>query len=353
MNEFNPREFRRSLRGPDISDAEYRVAVELAEFSMIGKPTVWPSVPTLAENCGMDDRSVRRILGRLEAKGVIVCAVRSKGGRGQTSRWQLCANKTLTRESGFTGHKTLTHEAENPDPAGIKTLTHRSPEVVIEEERRRGDAPPAWGGNASPGNDDDVSHPETWAEWAAKAELPVERPFCPRHPRGNTGQPCGGCKEARELLEQWKQEHADWQELTKELRAEIRACKFCDELGQYTDDEGLWWCEHDVAPPGYVPNGPVDCPECFDSGNVYRARKWDDLSSQWIDCHADDDGAKRLLVRCTCKTSPAGVYRCNTCQDRGIVLNSDGKPGSKIRICHHDGSWHIATLEELADLEVA
>jgi len=86
---FSPRAFRRSLRHACLTDAEYRVANELCEFAGIGKPVVWPSVPTLAENCCMKDRGVQYTLGRLEAKGVIACVTRSKGGRGQTSRWQL------------------------------------------------------------------------------------------------------------------------------------------------------------------------------------------------------------------------------------------------------------------------
>jgi len=40
---------------------------------------------------------------------------------------------------------------------------------------------------------------------------------------------------------------------------------------------------------------------------------------------------------------------CGICRDGGIVLNSDGCPGNQIRICHHDGSWHPATPEELTD----
>jgi hypothetical protein len=46
-------------------------------------------------------------------------------------------------------------------------------------------------------------------------------------------------------------------------------------------------------------------------------------------------------------TKPA--WRCDDCHDDGIVLNRDGKPGSRPRICHHDRSWHEATPEELAE----
>jgi Helix-turn-helix domain len=167
MNEFNPREFRRSLRRPDISDAEYRVAVELCEHANRGDPIVWPSVPTLAEDSAMTDRAVQKILRRLEDKGVIVCEIRSKGGRGKSSRWRLIVNtETVNDGTPFTEPERVNHGARNGEPRSTKPRTAVHPKK-IEEEGRRGDAPAAWRGNASPLNDDDVTHPETWAAFCA------------------------------------------------------------------------------------------------------------------------------------------------------------------------------------------
>jgi hypothetical protein len=42
-------------------------------------------------------------------------------------------------------------------------------------------------------------------------------------------------------------------------------------------------------------------------------------------------------------------WSCGVCHDDNIVLNSDGKPGSDPRICHHNGTWHPASPEELAE----
>ncbi len=50
-------------------------------------------------------------------------------------------------------------------------------------------------------------------------------------------------------------------------------------------------------------------------------------------------------------SAPAPSYRCRVCHDDGIVLNSDGLPGRDIRICHHDNTWHVATPDELAELD--
>lgn len=174
--EFNPRDFRRGLRDASITDAEYRVAVELCEHAGIGKPVVWPSVPTLAENCCMKDRAVQYILRRLESKGVIACENRSKGGRGQTSRWRLLT-KTVHSHAPFTDPETVHHDSRNGAPARPKTVHGHAPEEVIEEERRS----------------------------AARAPAPADA--APRAPRQGSGQkPVNdeGASEDGLLLESWE-----------------------------------------------------------------------------------------------------------------------------------------------------
>lgn len=151
MAKFHPRDFRRGLRFNTLTDSEFRVAVELCEFAGPGNPEVWPSTARMAEYCCMDERSVRRIMRRLEAKGVVSCDGPSKGGRNQTNRWTLHA-ETRTEESGFIAGKpgqsgpgldaeTLTRESLNPDPpvpkpgpTGPETLTRGSGEVVRSRE---------------------------------------------------------------------------------------------------------------------------------------------------------------------------------------------------------------------------
>lgn len=114
---FQPRDFRRSLRGAGITPTEYRVAIELCEYANRGEPIVWPSVPTLAENSAMTDRAVQKILRRLEDKGVIVCEIRSKGGPGKSSRWRLVIRNAETVNHGtpFAAPETVNHETLNPE----------------------------------------------------------------------------------------------------------------------------------------------------------------------------------------------------------------------------------------------
>jgi hypothetical protein len=148
--EFHPGAFRRGLRHAGLTHGEYRVAVELAEHASPDRPTVWPSVPTLMEICGMTDRGVRQVLTNLEAKGVIACPARIKGGRGHTNHWRLLViptPKTLTEGAGFTDPETLhdgsgfTTETLNENAAKPCTKTHEtlndgSGEVVRSSKKR-------------------------------------------------------------------------------------------------------------------------------------------------------------------------------------------------------------------------
>ena len=119
MSGFHPRDFRRSLRHANLTDAEYRVAVEMCEYATIDQPEVWPSAAALADSCHKTARTVIRIARRLEEKQLIVRTVTSKGGRAKTNHWRL--QETLTGVSGFTSAETLTSQALNPDISGPET----------------------------------------------------------------------------------------------------------------------------------------------------------------------------------------------------------------------------------------
>ena len=82
--------------------------------------------------------------------------------------------------------------------------------------------------DAKPLNHDDEFHLETWREWAAQYNLPVEEPA----PNQNR------------FRAKWRSERQDWRNLQIELRGETKACPRCDTNGLYTDQDGLWWCDH-------------------------------------------------------------------------------------------------------------
>jgi hypothetical protein len=86
--------------------------------------------------------------------------------------------------------------------------------------------------------------PLDWEEWLPTADLfgiPVERPlseFCDKHPIG-TSKNCHGCREQRELCEDWDDCFKRWERYHKKATEamNIRNCKYCrDSDGRYTKD---------------------------------------------------------------------------------------------------------------------
>jgi Helix-turn-helix domain len=221
--QFHPGVFRRGLRHAGLSDGEFRVAVELSEYSGMDKPVVWPSVRALAEACGMTERGVQKALERLVTKGVLALVSRTKGGRGCTNHWRLLT-KTPNRDSGFETAETPNHgspftaETPNEDTPKPRTEAHetpnpRSPEVVISGERE-GDARAR----------ERTDQPDNLPGWATPP------PECLQHPNGyEHSQPCGRCAalrkwntaeaKAKRQDANYRQAHREWNQLSGEARA--------------------------------------------------------------------------------------------------------------------------------------
>lgn len=241
---FHPRDFRRGLRHAGLTHGEYRVAVELAEFSNRDEPIVWPSVATLAEICGMTERGVQGILSSLTAKGVTVCVDRSTGGRGNTNRWRLLV-ATPNHRSGFTEAETPNETAQKPRTKLRETPNPRSPEVVrrsflegVGGTRARArerepepldveivpnhsnEPPPATGLSANgvqPLDVEPASREVIARRIGGLAEIDAElvygdlepELYCERHSPHGTDRPCVGCKKQRQHNEAWQQEQED------------------------------------------------------------------------------------------------------------------------------------------------
>lgn len=252
--DFHPRDFRRGLRHLRLDDAEYRVAMELCEFAAIGRPIVWPGVKTLAEHCGMTPRGVQGILLRLEAKGVIACVTRSKGGRGHTTHWQLLVQRpqTTNGRSRFTGTEITNRGAGNYEPPCSETTNGRSPEVGMEVGMEVGgracvrETPPTP--EPQQPRNDRTSQPSANSNSERPAAVEPS-PFCPRHP-GGTDKPCKGCQQARERVEALtvgaEREHDAQRQAEADRRA---ACPDCDHgfVDVYDDDGnevGVRKCTH-------------------------------------------------------------------------------------------------------------
>ncbi len=112
---------------------------------------------------------------------------------------------------------------------------------------------------------------------------------------------------------------------------------------------------HDPEPPEFCdehqPHGPWK--SCRDCTIVWKAR------NRWKERHPErflsglfaglDQGSADLHHH----LDPQPSWGCNWCRDTGLIILSDGTPGSQPAVCHHDGTRHPATDEELAALKKA
>lgn len=77
----------KELRG--VTPAERIVLYAFADYADKAGGSVWPSLLTIADECEIDERTARRIVRRLEARGLVsVAARRGIGGRA-TNAYEL------------------------------------------------------------------------------------------------------------------------------------------------------------------------------------------------------------------------------------------------------------------------
>lgn len=95
MTGFSKLSWLKSLRGADLNDAEFRVLVVLSTYTDKQGNQAFPGATRLAADCGMQARSIKRVMHRLEAKGYI--AERTRGGNEyghrRASVWDLVRNR--------------------------------------------------------------------------------------------------------------------------------------------------------------------------------------------------------------------------------------------------------------------
>ncbi len=78
---------------------------------------LWPSLDNWARHAGLTPRSLRRVLRRLEARGIIIVVKASTGGTGRTARYRFPALTSSNPDTGSgIGHaRTRTGATPNPD----------------------------------------------------------------------------------------------------------------------------------------------------------------------------------------------------------------------------------------------
>lgn len=255
---FHPGDFRRALRDLNLTPTERVVAVELCEYAGPERPIVWPSNRTLADRCGMSRPGVIGILSRLAAKSVILCAARSKGGRGCTTPWLLVAHlpRNCLRPLTVSGLETVNEDPSKLSTGTPKTVNGGLHELERELERELGGAapgaPPPASEAAQLGNDppNPSGHPANQSAnpaWVAAAAIAAPQPGpepprrCPNHihwdaaRRGEVPN-CRPCGDARKAHEAWQASAAAAEKATRSAtRAAIDGCPDCDGAGRLDD----------------------------------------------------------------------------------------------------------------------
>ena len=133
--------------------AEVKTLLTLARFAN-GDGLAWPSVKTISECTGDDERTVRRHLRLLQfTHGLISKVSAGKGGRGVSTKYHLMARswlpfsgasriQTRTSVSGFSCGEGVDNSAEtteNPDRSGLKpgqTTSERGTELSGEGSKK-------------------------------------------------------------------------------------------------------------------------------------------------------------------------------------------------------------------------
>ena len=293
-NEFHPGAFRRGLRHADLTDGEFRVAVEMAEHANVGKPIVWPGAMKLAETCGKTRNGIQGVLKRLEAKGVIMRAdsASNKGGRGHANRWRLLVVPEPERANGgypfgdaqrANGRWPLAPERANDGTAkGPTTERERAnggwPEVVRSSSEvggARASEPTDQSGNGSrrpttPENSSLKDHaPEGAADDSeALSDWAIPPDPCPKG--GNCEKSCRHCAAGR----MWN---------TKEAKAERQDANYTQAHRRFNvllreASTGMYGDWRPTKPPlnrsGFDPNipwlQPIPPPEADGSVNGYE-----------------------------------------------------------------------------------
>jgi hypothetical protein len=109
----------RAWKIPGLTPAEKLVLIRLAD-SANDEGVCWPALATIARDCDIDRRSVRRIIARLEARGLVHRAARYNAKGLQTSSWLTVLppddRRPATSETG--GDRSVLPKAPQGGPVG-------------------------------------------------------------------------------------------------------------------------------------------------------------------------------------------------------------------------------------------
>lgn len=281
-----------------FTDKEYRVGSIICVKFCRGNGTGWSVLlDDIADEVpgGLSRNALKKALGKLVQHGYLEETGRSQGGRG-VAAWRAHnltkPDRTEVRVSGETRHHTTTNPpSQTSKPALVRrqTCTSANAGLTAKEHVTEGfSAPKGTSEGTSKGGGGPTS-----------ATTPT--PSVP----------------ALQLINE-----------TDTIDAEL-----VDDSQADDDPEPARYCAVHGANPG------PPCNTCKDHREEHKAWKARQTAKELAAIQA-------AALQREAERPP---YRCDTCHDSGVVLNSDGKPGSQPRVCHHDRSWHPMTETELAE----
>lgn len=261
-----------ALRGADLTHAEYRVAATLWTYARADLTNARPGPATLREDARVNEKTLKKALRVLVAKGWIQVTEQGGSERGGPRRATVYALAFPTGGSEYPGSDPETGGSEYPGseyPTGGSEYHDRGYSVprpgVLSTDDRGYSVPPhqgidqgRTGEDHSPGRAAEVAstpHAATSNDPAPAAVHPTPPPRrCRAHVDTDTPPSCGPCGDARRAREAWDREHAQRHaEQAKQQRAADRAaaaavraaavsaCGLCDADGYV----GTVVCDHD------------------------------------------------------------------------------------------------------------
>ncbi len=222
MNPAQRREWRRRLFGcPELTPAQRLVLLALEGFADWPEGTnARPGVVRLAELCRLEERAVKRALGRGRELGLIEQTARANPRRGWAATHRLVSQPDSQTDSTC-------------------TVSHLETGFKVTRETVQGD---------SFGRSRCTAVPPTYPDQYKGTEEPPR--YCPEHPN-DTDDNCRPCGRQRKKHERWQTEQAERNRQAAEARAQARAeCHLCD---------GYGWA---IGPDGTPLEPARRCPGC-------------------------------------------------------------------------------------------
>ncbi|MEV6660627.1 hypothetical protein [Nocardia fluminea] len=255
-----------ALRGADLTHAEYRVAANLWTYARADLTNARPGPVTLREAARVNEKTLKKALSALVAKGWIRITEQGGSEPGGTRRATVYALTFPTGGSEYPGSNTETGGSEYPGsavPTGGSEFHDRGYSVprpgVVSTADRGYSLPPHQGSDQgrtgedhSPGRVGDESAASPVA--AADIQTPPNQPqptepappttpasrYCPRHPQG-TPDRCTPCREHREAFEAAELEAEAIRRAQGRARAAVLTeCPHCDQNGYRVEPDRFY-----------------------------------------------------------------------------------------------------------------